>query len=68
MVFDINMKNFRQKARHVAGGHMAKAPATIMYTSGVSRETIRIALMIATINDLEIMSGDILVIEKVFLS
>ena len=39
---------------------MTKAPATITYASIVSRETVRIALMIATHNDLEIKLGDIL--------
>ena len=39
---------------------MTKALATIMYASMVSRGTVRIALMIATINDLEIKSDDIL--------
>ena len=39
---------------------MAKAPATITYANIVSRETVRIALMIATPNDLEVKSGNIL--------
>ena len=54
IVFNIKMEDFRQKARLVAGGHMTKAPATITYASVVSRETVRIALMIAAVNDLEI--------------
>ncbi|KAL7474098.1 hypothetical protein ACHAW6_000091, partial [Cyclotella cf. meneghiniana] len=28
MIFDIKMKDFRRKARLVAGRHMTKAPAT----------------------------------------
>ena len=39
---------------------MTKAPATITYASAVSRETVRIALMIAALNDLEMKLGDIL--------
>ena len=39
---------------------MAKAPATITYANIMSRETVRIALMIATLNDLEVKSGNIL--------
>ena len=39
---------------------MAKAPATITYASKVSRERDRVALMIATLNNLEVKSGDIL--------
>ena len=60
IIFDIKMENFRFKARLVAGGHMTKLPATITYTSVVSRETVRIALVIATLNDLEVVLGDIL--------
>ena len=39
---------------------MTKAPATIRYARIVSREIVRNALMIATFNDLEVNSGDIL--------
>ena len=60
MVFDIKMEDIRQKARLVAGRQMTKAPATITYTSIVSRETVRIAWMIATLNDLEVKLGNIL--------
>ena len=59
MVFDIKMKDFRCKFRLVAGGQITKPPATIMYASVVSRETVRIALMIATLNDLDKKLGDI---------
>ena len=53
MVFDIKMEDLRHKARLVAGCHMTKTSATITCASIVSRETVRIALMIATLNDLE---------------
>ena len=39
---------------------MTEAPATIMYACVVSREAVRMALKIATLIDLEAMSGDIL--------
>ena len=39
---------------------MTKALATIMYASVASSETVRIALMIATLNDLEAKLGSIL--------
>ena len=52
---------------------MTKVPATIMFPCVVSRETIRIALRIATVNDLKLKSANILkasiqvsVIEKVW--
>ena len=60
MVFDIKMEDFRCNAMLVAGGHMTKATATVLYVSVMSRETVRIALMIATLNDLEVKLGDIL--------
>ena len=57
MVFEIEMEDFRRKIRLVAGGHIAKALATIMHASIVSRETGRTDLMIATCNDLEVIYG-----------
>ena len=60
MVFDIKMEDFRHKARLMAGGNMTKTLANISYTNVVSRELVRIALMIATLNDLEVKSGNIL--------
>ena len=60
MVFNVKMEDFRHMARLVAGGHMTKALATIMYARVVSRERVRIALMIAALNDLEVKLGNIL--------
>ena len=60
MIFDIKMEDFRHKARLVAGGHLTKAPATITYASVVSRKIVRIALMLAALNDLEVKAGDVL--------
>ncbi len=34
---------------------MIKAPATITYVSVVSRETVRITLLMAALNDLNVM-------------
>ncbi len=60
MVFDIKMEDFKRKARLVAGGHKTEAPATITYASVVSCETVRIALMLAALNDLQVRASDIL--------
>ncbi len=60
MIFDINMEDFRHKARLVAGGQMTKAPATITYASVVSHETVRIALLTAALNDINVQVGDVL--------
>ena len=60
MIFDVKLgENFRRKARYVAGGHMTKPPASITYSSVVSRESVRIALMVAALNGMEVMTADI---------
>jgi hypothetical protein len=60
MIFDIKIEDFRRKARMVAGGHMTSAPTIMTYASVVSRDTVRITLNIATLNDLEVKAADIL--------
>ena len=59
MIFDVKMEDFHQKARLAAGGHRTEAPATITYASVVSRETVRIAHLMAALNDLEVKVGDV---------
>ena len=54
------MVDFRYKASLIGGGHITKAPVTIMYASIVSRETVRIGLIITALNYLVVKSGDIL--------
>jgi hypothetical protein len=51
--------DFTRKARFVVGGHMTEAPSSITYSSVVSRESVKIAFLIAALNDLDIMSCDI---------
>ena len=60
MIFDVKMEDFRRKARLVAGGHMTKAPAAVTYASVVSRESVRIALTIAALNEIEVKCGDVM--------
>jgi hypothetical protein len=60
MVFDIKMEDFKQKAQLVTGGHKTEDTATITYASVVSRKTVRIALMLAALNDLQVKAGDVL--------
>ncbi len=60
MIFEVKMEDFRQKSRLVAGGHRTKAPATITYASMVSRESVCLALTIASLNDLEVKVRDVL--------
>ncbi len=44
----------------MAGGHWTQAPATITYASVVSRETVRLALTFASLNDLKVKVGNVL--------
>ena len=59
VIFDVKMEDFRRKARLVAGGHMTETPPSLTYASVVSRESVRIALTIAALNDLQVKTGDI---------
>ena len=54
------MEDFRRKARLVAGGHMTETPKCMTYSSVVGRETVRIALTIAVLNDLQVKAGDVM--------
>ena len=58
LIFDVKM-DFTRKARFVAGGHTTEAPLAITYSSVVSRDSVRISLMIAALNGLDIMSCDL---------
>jgi len=60
IIWDIKLgENFRRKARLVAGGHTTKPPSSITYSSVVARDSVRIALTIAALNGLDILSCDI---------
>jgi hypothetical protein len=51
--------DFTRKARFVAGGHMTDTPAAMTYSSVVSRESVRLGVLIAALNGLDIMSCDL---------
>ena len=53
------MEDVCRKARYFTQGNMTAAPKTITYTSVVSRESIRIVLTLAVLNDLGFKSVDI---------
>jgi len=60
MIFDVKMDgDLTRKARFVAGGHTTDTPDTVTYSSVVSRESIRLAFLIAALNDLEIFAANI---------
>ena len=58
-LFLTSKMDFTRKAQFVAGGHMTEAPNSLTYSSVVSRESIKIAFLVAALNDLDIMSCDI---------
>ena len=58
IIFDVKM-DLTRKARFVAGGHLTDPPTSMTYASVVSRESVRIAFLIAALNDLQILCGDI---------
>ncbi len=60
-IFDIKMgENFRRKARLVANGNETITPASLTYSSVlVSRDSVRIALLLESLNELEVLACDI---------
>ena len=58
IIFDVKM-DFTRKARFVAGGHTTETPVALTYSSVVSRDSVRLAFLIAALNDLEVSSCDI---------
>jgi hypothetical protein len=59
MIFDVKMEDFWRKARFVAGGHTTYTPHDMMYALVVSRESVRIALTLAALNDVNVKMADI---------
>jgi hypothetical protein len=58
MIFDIKSTLVR-KARLVAGGHMTDPPKDAVFSSVVTRDSVRIAFTMAALNDLEVLAGDV---------
>lgn len=60
LIFDVKLgENFRRKARFVADGHKTEAPAALTYSTVVSRDSVRILLMVAALNGLDVQCADI---------
>jgi hypothetical protein len=59
MIFDVKMEDFRHNARFLDGGHTSDTPHEMTYEIVVSRESLRIALTLAALNDLDIKMADI---------
>ena len=58
MVFDVKM-DLTRKARYVAGGHWTVPPSQTNYSTVISRDSVRIAFLIAALSDVEILSAEI---------
>ncbi|KAI2503175.1 Reverse transcriptase (RNA-dependent DNA polymerase) [Fragilaria crotonensis] len=60
LVFNVKLgENFRRKARYCADGHKTGAPASVTYNTVVSRDSVRILLTIAALNDLNVLGADV---------
>ena len=59
IIFDVK-HDLTRKARLVAGGHKHKdVPAHLVYSSVASRDSVRICMMLAALNGLDLKSADI---------
>jgi len=58
MIFDVKC-DFTRKARFIAGGHWTEVPTQLTYSSVVTRDSVRIAFLIAALNNLEILAADV---------
>ncbi|MFM7530856.1 MAG: hypothetical protein ACKO63_20630 [Nodosilinea sp.] len=57
-IFDVKM-DLTRKARIVARGDQVETPSNLTYASVVSRDSIRIGLLIATLNNLSVFAADV---------
>ena len=59
LIFDVKM-DFTRKARYVLDGHRTADPEDSTYAGVVSRESVRIALTYAALNQVDVCAADIL--------
>jgi len=59
MIFDVKLVGLVRKARFVAGGHQTDPPTEPTYSSVVSRDSVRIAFLVAALNGCDILSADV---------
>ena len=59
IVFDVKLVGLVRKARFVAGGHQTDPPADSVFSSVVTRDSVRIGFLAAALNDLDILSADV---------
>ena len=56
MIFDMK-HDLTRKARFVAGGHRTDEPKESTYSSVVTRDSIRLAFLLAALNDLDVLAA-----------
>ena len=66
LIFDVKLsENFLRKVRFVADGHLVETPASVTYSTVVYRDSVRILLLAADLNGLELKGADV---QNAFLS
>ena len=58
MVFDVKAGTLQRKCRYVGDGNRTNNPDCQTYASVESRESVRIAFMLAALNGLELLGAD----------
>ena len=58
MIFTVKM-DLTRKARLVADGHRTDPPKDMTFSSVVSRDSVRIAFLLAALNDLDVLAADV---------
>ena len=58
IIFEVKM-NLTRKAHFEAGGHITATPTVMMCTSVVSRKSVRITLLLASLNDVDLLDDNI---------
>ena len=57
IIYNVKLgENFRRKAQYVADGHKTETLSSLTYASFVSRDSVRIFVLIAALNDLNVGS------------
>jgi hypothetical protein len=59
MIFDMKQEDLRHKARFVVGGHVIDSSNHTTYSSTISDISVRLLMMIATQNGLQMMVSDV---------
>ena len=66
LIFDVKIsENFQRKVIFVADGHLVETPASVTYSTVVYRDSVRILLLAADLNGLEVKGADV---QNAFLS